>query len=176
MKQPNKKKYIIILLIVVIGLPVTYAFINILASDNTEETDAGCFEVNYNGEVLSASSLISTTDYLEGTHSQITLSVNDNCEVYETGNILVHTNEETTAPLNDTQALKYKVMSNNEEISTGTITKGTDVILATVPLTTTETIYDIYIWVDKDISQGAYNGTTYSGYIYATSNQTATIK
>ena len=117
MKQPNKKKYIIILLIVVIGLPVTYAFINILASDNTEETDAGCFEVNYNGEVLSASSLISTTDYLEGTHSQITLSVNDNCEVYETGNILVHTNEETTAPLNDTQALKYKVMSNNEEIS-----------------------------------------------------------
>ena len=75
MKQPNKKKYIIILLIVVIGLPVTYAFINILASATTEETDAGCFEVNYNGEVLSASSLISTTDYLEGTHSQITLSV-----------------------------------------------------------------------------------------------------
>lgn len=175
---------IIIAIIVSTVLSGTYAYLQIVASENTASTVAGCFDVNYHGEVVS-NSLVSTNNYLEGHHTQITLSRNENCEIYTEATIYLHTTQ-TTAPINgEKKALKYKIKQNGTELTKnldetsidGIITTTTgDEALITIPLTDTATDYDIYIWIAKDISQGTYNGTTYSGYIYATSNQTSTIK
>lgn len=179
-KTNNIKLIIIITVIIVFMLSSTYAFIEFSAIANTTSTEAGCFEVNYTAQEINASALVSTTNYLEGAKSEVVLSKAEDCEIYNEASIYIHTNASaTTAPINDYQALKYKVLnSSNTVLSEGAITTtdGTDVKIATVPLTTTATTYSIYIWVDSDISQGNYNETTYSGYIYAESIQTSTIK
>ena len=45
----------------------------------------------------------------------------------------------------------------------------------TVPLTKVDTAYDIYLYIDSSVSLGTFNDTTYSGYLYASSNQTSTV-
>ena len=175
--RSNIKLTLIIGIMVTAVLGATYAFLQLESSNSTASGEAGCFKVNYNSEVLSSSDLVSTINYLEGSHSQITLSKDTNCKIYTEATIYVHTNTTTTAPLADTQALKYKVLLNGTEKATGVINSiNSDIELTTVELTNTPTTYDIYIWVDKDISQGAYNGKSYSGYIYATSTQSSSIK
>ena len=62
-------------------------------------------------------------------------------------------------------------------VSEGAVTSmDSDTVLATVPLTDTKTEYKIYIWIDSTLSKGAYNDKAYSGYIYAKSTQTSTVK
>ena len=166
-------------IIVVFILTGTYALFNFRVEDSTATGDVGCFEVNYSAQAIDSASIVSTKNYLEGAQTEVTLSKNENCEIYNEASIYIHTNSDTTtAPINTTPALKYKVMWGEEEISTGIITntETSDVKIATVNLTTTPTTYNIYIWVDSELSAGAYNGTTYSGYIYAESIQSATIQ
>ena len=50
-----------------------------------------------------------------------------------------------------------------------------DTLLATIPLEDTEITYTIYLYIDSTVSLGNYNDKTYSGYIYATTEQTSTI-
>lgn len=178
--QKNLNKYnirssIVIAIMITAVLSATYAFVNLSANSTTSNSVAGCFEVQYTGTPIS-NALVSTTNYLEGSHSKVTLSKGTNCKIYTTATIYIHTNTTTTAPIAQTQALKYKVMSGTTEVSTGLINQTGDKSLATVTLTETATTYDVYIWVDSEISDGAYNEKTYSGYIYATSDQTSTIK
>ena len=172
-----RKLLTIIFIIIAFTLTGTYAFLNLSALENTTTAQAGCFEVNYSAQEISSDSLMSTTNYLEGAHTQVTLSKNENCEIYTEASIYIHTSSDTTtAPLNTTQALKYKVLYSGTEISTGVITiESDDTLLATVDLTEDERVYDIYIWIDSNLSAGLYNNTTYSGYIYAESIQSSTI-
>ncbi len=174
----NLRLIITLILIITTLLSATYAFLAAVDVLDTGETATGCFKVNYEGNVLS-NALISTIDYLEGNHSQITLSRNSDCEIYTTADIYVHTNiNETTAPINTYEALKYKILLAGEEIAEGVITAteaNSDKLLKTVDLTETPTTYDIYIWVDQSVSLGIYEGTTYSGYLYAKSDQTSTV-
>ncbi len=181
MKKENLKVTLIILLLVLVILSATYAYIVLNASNNSASGTGGCFEVNYTGQGIDSSSLQSTTNYLEGAHAQITLSKNANCEIYTTAEIFVYTDPSSTAPLG--AALKYKILNGDTVIADGSITEeltsgasSADKLLATVPLTEESTLYDIYIWVDSSISNGAYNGKTYSGYLYASSTQTSTIE
>ena len=87
----------------------------------------------------------------------------------------LHTNDTTTAPIDTIPTLKYKIITEDNYEYNGAITTKGDYLLATVPLTTTEKTYTIYLWVDSDISLGNYNDVTYSGYIYAISDQTSTV-
>lgn len=50
-----------------------------------------------------------------------------------------------------------------------------DTLLATLPLENTEVTYTVYLYIDSTISLGNYNDKTYSGYIYATTEQTSTV-
>lgn len=182
MRNENIKSIIIIALIVTFALSATYAYMNLTASNSNATGAGGCFEVYYSGQNIGeTSSIQSTTNYLEGAHSQVILSKQSGCDIYTTADISIHTNETSTAPLG--AALKYKVLNGSTTVSEGSITEELnasgqqiDNLLASVPLTTTQTTYDIYIWVDSSQSNGAYHAKTYSGYIYATSVQTSTIK
>ena len=154
----------------------TYAFKIISATSNVATGEGGCFQVNYSGQNLNAGDLLTTTNYLDGAHTTVTLSKDSTCKIYNEANIYLHTNDTTTAPIDSKPALRYKLLSGENEISEGIISSKGDYILATVPITDTATTYTVYLWIDSDLSEGAYHGTSFSGYIYAESAQTSTIE
>lgn len=180
---------ILILLLIVLVSGATYAYLNTGVVKNSSTGQGGCFNVDYEGQDISSDNLQSTTNYLEGAKTVVTLSKAADCEIYTSANIYIETDEAlTSAPIEDPQALKYKVVkgdyssgsepSANSLVSEGKInSKNNSILLASdLELTTTDTDYTIYIWIDSDESNGEYNGTTYSGYIYAESVQSSTIK
>lgn len=189
MRKENIKLSVIISLIVVISLSATYAYMELSTSGNSATGQGGCFEVNYEATAINTSALQSTTNdnYAQGANSVITLSKNEDCEIYTKAEIYLHTNTaDTTAPLcydEDSEnylesscSMKYKIMQGTEEISTGEIMAETpDQLLATVDLTENATSYTVYLWINSETSKGTYNGTTYSGYLYASSTQTSTV-
>lgn len=196
MKKTNIKIAIIVMLLVVFSLSATYAYLELSAFDNNTATgEGGCFEVNYSGQEITNTSLISDIE-LNVNDSEnpvpsttVTLSKDDECKIYTEVDIKLHTNNDAamTAPVDEVHALKYKIerISGNGEIlvsngststtKEGVITEKGDTTLATVSLTDTTTTYKIYLWLDANISIGAYDGTNYSGYIFAESLQSSDI-
>lgn len=204
-EKTNIKLLIIIALIVTTVLSATYAFLNLQGSATTEETKAGCFTVSYEGQIINESNITSIIEPSEDAdaktkadfeskvaHATVTLKKDtaQECEIYTEATISLYTGT-ITAPLNNPRALKYKVLEGTTEQTRGVITnttiedpsKETNPIptdfstdLLTVDLETTAKTYDIYIWIDRNLSNGYYNEKTYSGYIYATAEQTSTIK
>lgn len=174
--KKSQKLAIIIIILIISLIGTTYAYMNFNASANTTNNAAGCFVVDYSAQEINTTNLSATTNYLEGAKTTVTLSKNANCEIYTEANIYIKTNNETTAPISDPQALKFKVYNGDNLIQEGTISEIGDTLIAeNLTLTNTPTNYTIYIWIDANISKGSYNSTTYSGYIYATSTQTSTI-
>lgn len=176
----NVRTSVVVLMLIVMSLSATYAYLLVNSTNTTSSTQAGCFVVNYTGQSINNMALQSTNDYTQGEMSEIVLSKNSDCEIYTEASIYMHTNANSTdAPL-ENGALKYKIMSGNTEISSGVIEAvsvgNEDQLLTTVELTTTDTTYNVYLWIDPNVSKGSYNGKTYSGYIYANSTQTSTIK
>ena len=190
MRKENFNLTILIFLAVVISLSVTYAYIELTPGAASATGQGGCFNVNYyvNGEEsttddkIDITTLQSTTNYSEGASANITLSKNEDCEIYTQALIYIHTNYDsnpTTAPPLSNGAMKYKIMQGTTEVSSGTINAVTaeseDQLLATINLTTTPTTYTIYLWIDSSISGGSYHNKTYSGYFYASSTQSSTV-
>ena len=185
-KKNNIKLALLITIIVTVILSTTYAFFKFEFSSAEKDLAAGCFVVDYTGQVISTSDLTSTTEenYTSGAHATVTLNKNANCKIYSKATISLYTDSNTTAPLNELPALKYKVLSGNTIISSGVINNPDDpnsiptdfsIDLITVDLTTTATTYDIYLWIDQNVSSGLYHEKVFSGYIYATSEQSADI-
>lgn len=155
----------------------TYAFMTFSAiSDNVATGQGGCFQVNYSGQELNAGDILSTDNYLEGAHTTVTLSKDSSCKIYTEANIYIHTNTETTAPIDTVEAMRYKLVTEDNIEYNGFVKKSCDVLVATVPITDSSITYDIYVWVDSNLSGGVYHDTTYSGYIYAESSQTSTVE
>ena len=179
MKKENLKSSIIIGLIVIFSLSATYAFLNLSANNGDATGTGGCFNVSYTAQNISNASLKSSITYSEGATTTVTLSKDSSCKVYTESEIYLHTdlvNTTTDFPFSN-GAFKYRVEKSGTMVSEGVVSSGeTDVILATVPLTDTKTEYKIYIWIDSSLSKGAYNDKSYSGYIYAKSTQTSTVK
>ena len=154
----------------------TYAFLDMNATSDVATGQGGCFQVSYTGQDLNAGNILSTDNYLEGAHTTVTLSKDSTCKIYTESNIYIHTNTEATAPIDTTEAMRYKLVTNDGYERNGFITVKGDTLLGSVALTDTSTTYTIYVWIDSDLSGGAYHDTTYSGYIYADSNQTSTVQ
>lgn len=176
--QPSKKLFCFIIFIfafVVLLIGSTYAYQQLGATSNTAQGQGGCFQVSYTGQNLDAGSIVSTDNYLNGAHTTITLSKDSTCKIYTEANIYIHTNNETTAPIDTVEAMRYKLVTNDGYERNGFITAKGDTLLGSVALTDTSKTYTIYVWIDSDLSVGAYHDTSYSGYIYADSNQTSTV-
>lgn len=175
MKQENIKSIAIIGIIVLFSLGSTYAFLNFSAANNTATGVGGCFKVNYSGQAINNLSIQSTSTYTEGANSDVILSKATDCKIYTEADIYIHTNTTTTAPISD-GALKYKVVNGTKAVGEGSIKTTGDTKLATVTLTNTATTYKVYLWIDSETSNGKYNETTYSGYIFASAVQSSTVK
>ena len=159
-----------------IGGTYAYLFLS-TSSENTVTGTGGCFVVDYVGQVINAGNLNTTTNYLEGAKTTVTLSKNENCDIYTLGNIYVYSDPDvTTFPIVETPALKYTIIDEDGLVyEEGLITDVGDVLLTEVDLYEEPTSYDIHLWVDSELSRGTYNNTSFSGYIYATSDQSSTI-
>ena len=153
----------------------TYAYLYLENNSNGISGSGKCEGINYKGENISASNLVSTTNYLEGAKSTITLSKNKDCTIYTYVNLYLYTNNTTTAPITTVKALKYKIVSSNNVTYAGVVSYMGDTLLATLPLEDKEVTYTIYLYIDSTLSLGNYNDKTYSGYIYATTEQTSTV-
>ncbi len=175
------KLLVLIILLITLALGGTYAFLTLSKNANNQKSTAGCFKVNYTGQAINATNLSVTTNYLEGAKTTVSLSKASDCQAYTKANIYIHTNtqaEGTTAPI-EKGALKYKILNGTTVTSEGTITEkgATKTILSNVDVTTTATTYTIYIWIDSSLtSNREFDQTKYSGYIYADSTQTSTVK
>ena len=175
-KISKLKYFYFILVLSILLISGTYAYQYITTTNSNATGMGGCFNVNYTGENITTSSISTTTNYEDGSKTTVTLSKNSSCKLYTEANIYLHTNNTTTAPIETIPALKYKLYNGSSQISEGTITNKNDYLLGTVPLTDTSTTYTVYLYIDPSISIGNYNGTSYSGYIYADSHQTSTIE
>ena len=166
--------FLIIYSIIITGS--TYAFMNFNANSVAGEGQGGCFQVSYTGQEITAGDFLSTDNYLESANTTVTLSKASTCKIYTEANIYLHTNSTTTAPIDTTPAMKYKLITDDSVEYSGVVKKSCDVLLAKVPITDTAKTYTLYLWVDYEVSNGEYNDSTYSGYIYAESYQTSTIE
>lgn len=154
----------------------TYAYLVLEKTDNSLAGNGGCSVINYRADEIDESDLLATTNYLNGAKSTVTLSEEESCEIYDFVNIYFYTDvNESTIPLDTVKALKYNIVVDNILITEGVIDSYGDFLLATVPLTSDPIDYDIYLWVDSDISRGHYSGKSFSGYIYATTVQSSTV-
>lgn len=177
----NRKIFIfisVICIFLIFTIGGTYAYLYLGQTDNSTATGKGyCDSVFYEGTNINASNLVSTTNYLEGSKTEVELYYkNDACSIYPFVTIYLHTNDSTTAPITSVNAFKYKVFNGSTKVSEGVITAKGDVKLATVPLTRTSTTYSVYLYIDSNISNGYFDAKTYSGYIYASATQTSTVK
>ncbi len=136
----------------------------------------GCFNIDYTGQNITTANLSSTNNYKNGSKTTITISKSSSCKIYTEANIYIHTNNTTTAPIDTVQALRYKIVSEDNVEYDGYISRFCDVLMATVPIEDTSKTYTVYIWIDNSKSYGEYDGKSYSGYVYATSIQTSTIE
>ena len=152
----------------------TYAYLE-MKKNTSVAGSAKCNGINYQGEEINASNLSSTTNYLEGAKSTITLSQSEDCKIYSYVNIYLHVNDNITAPIDSIKALKYKLITEDKIEYNGTITTKGDSLLAVVPLTSNPKSYQVYLWIDSEISNGQFDNKSFSGYIYATSEQSSTI-
>ena len=152
----------------------TYAYLE-MKKNTSVAGSAKCNGINYQGQEINASNLSSTTNYLEGAKSTITLSQSEDCKIYSYVNIYLHTNDNITAPIDSVKALKYKLITEDKIEYNGTITTKGDSLLAVVPLTGNPKSYQVYLWIDSEISNGQFDNKSFSGYIYATSEQSSTI-
>lgn len=175
-KISKLKYFYFILVLSILLISGTYAYQYITTTNSNATGMGGCFNVNYTGQNIATTDLATTTNYQNGSKTTVTLSKHSSCKLYTEANIYLKTNNTTTAPIESIQALKYKVFNGSSQISEGTITTKNDYLLATVPLTNTSTTYTVYLYIDANLSIGNYDGKTYSGYVYATSNQTSTIE
>ena len=175
-KISKLKYFYFILVLSILLISGTYAYQYITTTNSNTTGMGGCFNVNYTGQNIATTDLATTTNYQNGSKTTVTLSKHSSCKLYTEANIYLKTNNTTTAPIESIQALKYKVFNGSSQISEGTITTKNDYLLATVPLTNTSTTYTVYLYIDANLSIGNYDEKTYSGYVYATSNQTSTIE
>ena len=175
-KISKLKYFYFILVFSILLISGTYAYQYINTTNNSVTGMGGCFNVNYTGQNIATTDLATTTNYQNGSKTTVTLSKHSSCKLYTEANIYLKTNNTTTAPIESVHALKYKVFNSTSQISEGTITTKNDYLLATVPLTDTSTTYTVYLYIDANLSIGQYDGKSYSGYVYAESNQTSTIE
>lgn len=149
---------------------LTYAWFTWASGNTTISGDSGCFTIQYTNGTAISGSLSPSVDYTGGKSTTATLNISSSCTTDGDATISLTTNSGTTVPLNE-DAVKYAVYQGTTAISSGVVTGGTQTLASNIALTTTATTYTIYVWVDGEIADNDYVGTSYSGYITASAVQ-----
>lgn len=149
---------------------LTYAWFTWASGNTTISGDSGCFTIQYTNGAAISGGLSPSADYTGGKSTTATLNIASTCTTEGDATISLTTNGSTTVPLNE-NAVKYAVYQGTTAINSGVVTGGTQTLATGIELTKVATTYTVYIWVDGEIADNDYVGTSYSGYISASAVQ-----
>ena len=175
----NKKllySLLIVLLIVVVSVSITYAWLSWSGVVNISGTSE-CFDVNYvKGQDIGSDSnpanfsLAST--YTEGLSSVIKVNLKDTCTISNgTGTLYLNTDTSVTSnTLLSGKLLKYQVLDGTTSVGSGVVSSAENIeIYKDIPITTTVKTITVYIWLDGNLvtedNQSEILSSVYKGHI-----------
>ena len=157
MKKKILYSVLIVLLIIIVSVGITYAWLSWSGSVNISGTSE-CFDVNYVkgqdiGSEESPAKLSLASSYTEGLSTVVKVNLNDTCTILNgTGTLYLNTDSITSNILLTSNVLKYQVLDGTTEITNGVITStGTLAIYDNIPITNEEKSITVYIWIDGNL-------------------------
>ena len=157
MKKKILYSVLIVLLIIIVSVGITYAWLSWSGSVNISGTSE-CFDVNYVkgqdiGSEESPAKLSLASSYTEGLSTVVKVNLNDTCTILNgTGTLYLNTDSITSNILLTSNVLKYQVLDGTTEITNGIITStGTLAIYDNIPITNEEKSITVYIWIDGNL-------------------------
>lgn len=157
MKKKILYSILIVLLIIIVSVGITYAWLSWSGSVNISGTSE-CFDVNYVkgqdiGSEESPAKLSLASSYTEGLSTVVKVNLNDTCTILNgTGTLYLNTDSITSNILLTSNVLKYQVLDDTTEITNGVITStGTLAIYDNIPITNEEKSITVYIWIDGNL-------------------------
>lgn len=172
----NKKllySLLMVLLIVIVSVSITYAWLSWSGVVNISGTSE-CFDVNYvKGQDIGSDSnpakfsLASTYD--EGLSSVIKVNLKDTCTISNgTGTLYLNTDSTTSNILLTSNVLKYQVVEDGNEVASGIVNSTGDLpIYSNIEINNEVKELTVYIWIDgslvnndnsNDILSSVYKG------------------
>ena len=172
----NKKllySLLIVLLIIIVSVSITYAWLSWSGVVNISGTSE-CFDVNYVKEQdigsdsnLANFSLAST--YIEDLSSVIKVNLKDTCTISNgTGTLYLNTDSTTSSILLTSNVLKYQVLDGTNEVASGIVSStGNLPIYNNIEINNQVKQLTVYIWIDgslvnndnsNDILSSVYKG------------------
>ena len=166
--EKNKRKYLtigIITTIIMLALGITLA-----VTDWTKlfviSGTSGCFTINYTkGQDVTSGIEVGTSYSDKGVSSDIVMYKDPTCKVDALGTLYITTNDTSSIDFT-TGALKYSVVVDNIEVSSGSVSGETNQVIYNFYLNDTTTTYKVYLWLDINLYQER-EGDTYSGFVHA---------
>ena len=157
MKKKILYSILIVLLIIIVSVGITYAWLSWSGVVNISGTSE-CFDVNYVkgqdiGSEESPAKLSLASSYTEGLSTVVKVNLNDTCTILNgTGTLYLNTDSITSNILLTSNVLKYQVLDGTTEITNGIITStGTLAIYDNIPITNEEKSITVYIWIDGNL-------------------------
>ena len=157
MKKKILYSVLIVLLIIIVSVGITYAWLSWSGSVNISGTSE-CFDVNYVkgqdiGSEESPAKLSLASSYTEGLSTVVKVNLNDTCTILNgTGTLYLNTDSITSNILLTSNVLKYQVLDGTTEITNGVITStGTLAIYDNIPITNEIRTITVYIWIDGNL-------------------------
>ena len=156
----NKKllySLLIVLLIVIVSVSITYAWLSWSGVVNISGTSE-CFDVNYvKGQDIGSDSnpanfsLAST--YTEGLSSVIKVNLKDTCTISNgTGTLYLNTETTTSSILLTSGVLKYQVLEGTSEVANGIVSStGNLPIYNNIEINNEVKQLTVYIWIDGSL-------------------------
>ena len=175
----NKKllySLLIVLLIVVVSVSITYAWLSWSGVVNISGTSE-CFDVNYvKGQDIGSDSnpanFVLASTYTQGLSSVIKVNLKDTCTITNgTGTLYLNTDTGvTSSTLLSGKVLKYQVLDGNTSVGSGIVSSAENIeIYKDIPITTTVKTITIYIWLDGNLvteqNQNEILSSVYKGHI-----------
>ena len=166
--EKNKRKYLtvgIITTIIMLALGITLA-----VTDWTKlfviSGTSGCFTINYTkGQDVTSGIEVGTSYSDKGVSSDIVMYKDPACKVDALGTLYITTNDTSSIDFT-TGALKYSVVVNDTEVSSGSVKGIENQVIYRFYLNDTPTTYKVYLWLDINLYQER-EGDTYSGFVHA---------
>ena len=156
----NKKllySLLMVLLIVIVSVSITYAWLSWSGVVNISGTSE-CFDVNYvKGQDIGSDSnpanfsLAST--YTEGLSSVIKVNLKDTCTISNgTGTLYLNTDTTTSSILLTSGVLKYQVLEGATEVANGIVSStGNLPIYNNIEINNEVKQLTVYIWIDGSL-------------------------
>ena len=176
----NKKllySLLIVLLIVIVSVSITYAWLSWSGVVNISGTSE-CFDVNYvKGQDIGSDSnpanFVLANNYTEGLSSVIKVNLKDTCTITNgTGTLYLNTDTTTSSILLTSGVLKYQVLEGTNEVANGTVTKtGNLPIYNNIEINNEVKQLTVYVWINNDLVQNEDAFSSYYGNITASVEQ-----